>query len=311
MSTLNVRLFGKFSASRDGLELKTLQISKVQELFSYLLLHWNRPIHREALSALLWGDSHTAQAKKYLRDALWKLQQALDSRPHRIDAPELLVDADWIRINPEADLNLDVARFEQAHELAREIRGRALDPERAHKLQMAVELYQGDLLEGWYQDWCLYERERLQNMFLGMLDKLMGYCEAQHQYEAGLAYGEHILRYDHARERTYQRLMRLYYLMGDRAAALRQYERCTTALHQDLGVKPAQQTARLYEQIRADSLSDMGSLPSPNAPLRERLNPPPSDLRTHLKQLRTAVLDTQQRLMQEIDALEASLNRPH
>jgi len=28
-----------------------------------------------------------------------------------------------------------------------------------------VDLYQGDLLEGWYQDWLLCERERLQNMF--------------------------------------------------------------------------------------------------------------------------------------------------
>jgi len=40
-------------------------------------------------------------------------------------------------------------------------------------LQEAVRLSYADLLEGWYQDWCLYERERLQNIYLLILDKLM------------------------------------------------------------------------------------------------------------------------------------------
>ena len=34
-------------------------------------------------------------------------------------------------------------------------------------------LYRGDLLTGWYQDWCLIERERYQCMFVSLLDKLM------------------------------------------------------------------------------------------------------------------------------------------
>ena len=63
---------------------------------------------------------------------------------------------------------------------------------------------------GWYEDWCLSEHERLQNMYLKMLDKLMGYCEAHGQVNSGLAYGEQVLRYDRASERTYQRMMRLY-----------------------------------------------------------------------------------------------------
>lgn len=97
-------------------------------------------------------------------------------------------------------------------------------------IQNAVQLYQGPLLEGWYQDWCLYERERLQSMYLAMLDELMGYCEVRHDYETGLLYGMGIMSYDWARERTHRRLMRLHYLNGDRAAALRQYEQCAVAL---------------------------------------------------------------------------------
>jgi hypothetical protein len=39
-------------------------------------------------------------------------------------------------------------------------------------------LYRGDLIEAWYQDWCIYERDRLQLTFLAMLEKLTADCEA-------------------------------------------------------------------------------------------------------------------------------------
>jgi len=39
-------------------------------------------------------------------------------------------------------------------------------------------------------------------MYLSMLDKLLDHCEAAGEYEAGVAYGELILRHDRARERT-------------------------------------------------------------------------------------------------------------
>jgi len=65
-----------------------------------------------------------------------------------------------------------------------------------------VNIYQGNLLEAWYQDWCLYERERLQKLFLAMLDMLMDYCEAPQDYETGRTFGNRILQDDRAREHT-------------------------------------------------------------------------------------------------------------
>src|SRR5207245_6082482 len=118
-------------------------------------------------------------------------------------------------------------------------KGQELDSPKAQLLHKTVQLYQGPLLEGWYQDWCLLERERLQSMYLAMLDKLMSYYEAHSDYETGLLYGMRIMCYDRARERTHRRIMRRYYLIGDRAEALRQYERCAVALEEELGVSPS------------------------------------------------------------------------
>ncbi len=79
MHALRVRLVGRFSAYIEGQVVEGLESSKVQELFSYLLLFRNRPHSREALADLLWDASSTAQSKKYLRQAVWQLTLALRS----------------------------------------------------------------------------------------------------------------------------------------------------------------------------------------------------------------------------------------
>ncbi len=253
MSALDIHLFGKFQVRQNDSLLLGLEAQKPQELFGYLLLLRDRPHPREHLASLLWCESSSAQSKKYLRQALWQLQAALESVLEVEAEPVLIMEADWIRINPSAAINLDVARFETGHNLLRGKAGHELDVVGAKLLEEAVQLYRGDLLEGWYHDWCLYERERLQNMCLSLLDKLIDYYEANREYEAGLLYADKLLRFDRARERTHRRLMRLYYLAGDRTAALRQYERCLMALEKDLGVEPSQRTVNLYEQIRTDT----------------------------------------------------------
>jgi DNA-binding SARP family transcriptional activator len=307
MSALRVSLFGKLHVQSGAQVLTNLSARKVQELFCYLLLYRDRPHPRETLAGLLWGDSLTARSKKYLRQALWQLQAALECQCEPTDGRLLIVEPDWVQLNAEADLWLDVAVFEQAFGLARGIPGRELDVPSVQNLQRAAQLYQGDLLEGWYQDWCLYERERLQNMYLAMLDKLMGHCEAHRDYERGLAYGTRILRYDRARERTHRRIMRLHCLAGNRTAALRQYERCVAALDEELGVGPATRTVALCQRIRADRLD----CPTP-ATAEARTAPraaasPLTEVLGHLTQLRATLADAQRQVQQDIQAIERAM----
>jgi DNA-binding SARP family transcriptional activator len=158
---LRIRLFGKFQAERDGRAMGGLDALKVQQLFCYLLLNRDRPHHREALAGLLWGDNPTAQSKKYLRQALWQLQLAFGSGSDKPPSDLLVIDPDWVSIVSFSALWLDVRVFDEALVRVRGIPGHALDLVHAAVLEEAVQLYRGDLLEGWYQDWCLYERERL------------------------------------------------------------------------------------------------------------------------------------------------------
>jgi len=305
MSKLKVNLFGKFCVQHNGQVLGGFSARKVQELFAYLLLYRDQGHPRETLVSLLWGDQNkdTAQSKKSLRQVLCQLQAALQPLAESINHGILLVEPDWVQINSNADLWLDVTVFEQASLAAQGMPGEALDPHRLQTLQKATHLYQGNLLEGWYPDWCLYERERLQSMYLAMLDKLMGYCETHTEYEKGLTYGARILHYDRAHERTHRRLMRLHYLAGDRTAALRQYESCVAALRQELEVTPSQGTRALYEQVRADRLIAAASLP---AEATAKSSPPvslPPKVLEHIEHIRGVLAATQLQIQQDVQAI--------
>ena len=301
MPRLHFRLFGKFTAHHDDDLLKGLDASKDQELLSYLLIHRDRPHSREALATLLWGETSTEKSKKYLRQALWHLHAALNSNQQN-DADVLLVDHDWLSLNPRSDLWTDVADFERAYTAAEGIPGKQLDSDRAQALRNAIVLYQDDLLPGSYQDWILFERERLQNMYLLMLDKLIVYLQYHGEYEVAQGYGATILRYDPARERTHRQMMHLYYLAGDRTSALRQFERCVSALAQELGVKPERSTVELYERIKSERINSTDiELPTS----RHAISP---DIVNRLKQLQSILSGVQRRIQRDIKAVEGSLH---
>ncbi len=305
MSRIKFRLFGNFQACLSE-ELATASITgKPEELFCFLLLHRQMMTARESLATLLWGGTSTVQSKKYLRDALWKLQERLALSQE--EPPVLLASAECVYVNPQADVWVDVAEFEAAFSAVAMVRGRQLTPAQAQSLRCATALYRGDLLEGWYQDWCLCERVRFQDMHQKMLHKLMNWCEANGQYEQGLQYGEALLHQDFAYERAHRAMMRLRYLAGDRTGALRQYERCVAALREGLDVTPSRRTIELHEQIRADQLESLLTSPTQPLTLVEHTTRHLPELLAQCKHLLLTLRSLEAEVQSEVESLERSL----
>ena len=299
MSGLNVSLFGRLDICIGDRSIATLEKVKVQELLCYLLLHRHRIHTRESLAALLWQDASPEQARCYLRKALWQLQSALLAEDSLANHQLLTVEKVWIGINPVNGLWLDVAVVEEAYESCEGIRGDRLNEEQVCHLKQAADVYKGDLLEGWYDDWCMYERERLQRMYLIILDKLVENCIACGEYEMGLSFGLRILEYDIAHERTHRHLMRLYYLAGDRTKSLRQFEKCETLLQKELGVTPSRRTMALYDEIQAEQM------PSAIVDTSPFMNLASQDTLDWLEHLHTDLCHLQRTVQQNIHTVEA------
>lgn len=304
MNILKVFLFGKFRVEIDTNMVQKFEPNKAKELLVYLLLNRDQPHAREQLAEVLWKEIGPEQSKSYLRKALWQLQQFLESCASQ---GMLLVEGEWLQVNPQFNFWLDIETLEKTFKDTQGLRGKDLEEEQASSLQAVVNTYQGDLMEGWYQDWCLYERERLRYMYLALLDKLMDFCEARADYENGLLIGERILKYDRARERTHRRLMRLHSLAGDRTAALRQYHKCVVALKEELDVNPADRTRLLYEMICTDNLETA----VPSGPMKQdrsyETDEPLHTLFSHLRSLQKSLGQIQTQIAQDMQVIQRTL----
>jgi DNA-binding SARP family transcriptional activator len=77
----------------------------------------------------------------------------------------------------------------------------------------------------------------------------MAYYRQQGAYAQSLACGQQIVQLEPLREEIHRELMRLYVASGERALAVRQYERCQAILAAELGIPPMEETQELYVQI--------------------------------------------------------------
>ena len=308
MASLWVQLLGKASIHDHHQELITVPL-KAQELLFYLLIHHNQPHERETLSVMLWSDISPDHSKKYLRQALWQLQSILD---HNLEPGNsiLLLDGSWVQLDLNPTIQVDIDQLQRTFTQVRALAGPALKSEHVAAIQKAVALYQGELLTGWYHDWCVLERERFQSMVLALLDKLIDFCMTHEQLQQGIDYARHLLQYDKARERTHRRLMRLYYLANSRTAALRQFERCRVALAEELGVEPSKRTLDLYHQIQEDRVTDLWQTAPPTGPSLETTPESASPILTELNLIRTRLAALQLDIQTIKNAVKGSKDAP-
>lgn len=308
MSGWRVTLFGKFTVADHETSQTGLETRPVQELLSYLLLFRHCPQPRESLLEKLWGDQFAGKARKKLRQTLWRLQSNLANQTN-LAGPVLEINNEWIEILVPPDLWLDIEEFENIYQSVNGKRTSELSLSDLKKMQYATTLYKGDLLEGWYSDWCIFERERFHNMHLLLLDKIVQCCDLHQKYELGLSYAMEILRHDQAYERAHYHLMRLYLLSGNRTQALHQYAHCVAALRKELGVEPSKRTKQLYELIRLDTFTSL-SMAEENMASKAsvRQNPTLKDALNRLEDITIMLHRLEHQITEEIARLGSALS---
>jgi len=189
----------------------------------------------------LLGRLPEEKARNSFYNALYVLRCALGQ-------DVLITQTGSVGFNTRSAYWLDVEAFEELIAQAKK-----LDPQdaaRAHALEKAVALYGGDLLEGFCEDWVLFEQQRLQNLYLEALRELASWHKQHKEYLQAIDYYRRLLARQKMSEEAHRELMALYALLGDRDAALRQYKECCKVLKEELNAEPLPETRRLYEKLQ-------------------------------------------------------------
>jgi DNA-binding SARP family transcriptional activator len=94
---------------------------------------------------------------------------------------------------------------------------------------------------------------------------LLNFYQYHKEYSKAIRWGQRILLADPLREDVHRDLMRLFVQNGQRALAVRQYQRCQQILEAELSIEPMPETQLVYERIvgrqRARSSEMEGSMP--------------------------------------------------
>ena len=259
---LEIRLFGNVNLFHNGNPPTNNPSSPAQALLAFLLLQSRTNQHREILANTFWGDFSEEKARSSLRTSLWRLRKLLE--PGVVDRGTYLItnSIGEVGFNRNSDYWLDVEFFESKIKNSLEQPIAEMNAARASDLQDGLQVYTGDLLQGFYDDWILRERERLHYKFLDSLIRLMRFHSREGNFEQSIVFGQRVVQIDPLREEIHREIMRLYLKTGQRVLAIRQYETCRSVLQEELGILPMEETETLYREIAPVAISTASALSS-------------------------------------------------
>lgn len=249
MDILRITLFGGVRVTHDNWLTEVTFPRDIQALLAYLLLKRHRLHSRDVLAGVFWGENSQEKARGSLNTAVWKLKKVLE--PEGVSSGTYLQNGypGELGFNRRSRYWLDIEAFEEGANRILKHPFQSVEETTVVELENVIELYRGELLEGFYENWALWERERLRALYLKSLIYLMQYYGFLEEYDKAIAYGQKILSRDPTREEIHREMMRLYLRNGERSLALRQYELCRSTLDEEYGIAPMAETQALYTEI--------------------------------------------------------------
>jgi DNA-binding SARP family transcriptional activator len=237
-ASYRVRLFDscRILARRHEIPLK----SREQRLVALLALEGQRP--RSYLAGMLWPETLDTKAAASLRAAVWQLEHTV---------PGLLVSS-ANQLGLSRNVTVDVVEL---RDLTQRINALPVQPELGESpsleecLTMLLTLLHGELLAGWYDDWVLYERARLQQMRLVALEVIADRLTARGQTAPAMMAAMAAVAIEPLRESAHRAVIRIHLANGNYNDAIREYRGFAMRMIRELGVRPSAQIDALVRPL--------------------------------------------------------------
>jgi len=247
---VRISLTGRVSIEADGARLDEQSFPGRQGrlVFAYLLAEEGRPVPRDELAEVLWGDAPPARWEKALSVLVSKLRALLEDCG--VDGQAALRSAfGCYQLVLPPGAWIDVAAAREAAEMA-EAALDAGDVSAAREAAgEAAALARRSFLPGEDGAWIEEKRRELSELLVRALECLADACLAAGDAREAVRHAEELTALEPYREGGYRRLMQAHAAAGDSAEALRVYERCRRLLADELGAYPSPDTESIYRDL--------------------------------------------------------------
>jgi DNA-binding SARP family transcriptional activator/streptogramin lyase len=249
-SQLKVFLAGRAAVEANGHVIDESRFPGRQGrlLFAYLVAERGRPVPRDELAEALWGDAPPATWDKALTVIASKLRglladvgaeggSALTSAfgCYRLELPE----GTWVDVIVAGDAAQEA---EEALVAGDEDKAKA-------QATLAASLVERPFLPGDDGTWVDGKRRELTEIRVRALSVLAEACLRSGAASEATKWAEQAIALEPFRETGYRRLMEAHVAAGNRAEALRVYERCRRLLAEELGAYPSPETESIYRGL--------------------------------------------------------------
>jgi ATP/maltotriose-dependent transcriptional regulator MalT len=217
---------------------KDWQTQTSRDMF-FLFLAYPEGLTKEQVGLYFWPDATPDELKLRFKNTLYRLRRAVGKQA-------ILLQDDYYQFNWSLDYEYDVEVFTGSIQKAmkeKEIRARL------HHLKKAIQQYKGEYLSEVDEIWAMTDRQRHYQMYLDALMRLANLYMERRAYKTALRYCYQALSEDACLEDAHRLAMRIHAATGNRAAIVRQYERCRVALIEEINAPPSPQTRELYETL--------------------------------------------------------------
>ncbi|MFB7719348.1 BTAD domain-containing putative transcriptional regulator [Nocardia sp. NPDC056100] len=248
---------GDFEIGFEGSDSIRWRSKKCTSLFAFLLINHGQPISRERLERALWPRSEKPAGPTSLKVAVHTLRRVLDENFGSARDFLHVDSADGCyRLRLGEQVRVDIHEFERLCREGSEASWQAATAATVDHYGQAVDVYRGDLLAGYGEEWVLEQREWLRSKMMHALDVLVRYAGDIDDGPTTVRLARRMLELDPAEERAFRAMI----LMHGRRAELDQvnywYDLCVGRLARDLDVSPHEETQRLLQHARNGDLAN-------------------------------------------------------
>jgi len=234
---VEITTLGRFAVTVAGLPVPAAawQSRKARDLLRILVARRGRPVPRDELGRLLWGDDDPAKVSHRLSVALSTIRTVLD--PQRAaDADHFLVAAAGSVFVDVTRVTVDVEGFLADAEHGLRLRERGEATAARGVLELAERGYTGDFLEDDpYGDVAVPTRELARATYLQVARVLVELSRQDGDLDSGVRYLHRILGKDPYDEQSHRDLIGILEVSGSHGEARRARERYADAMR-DLGL---------------------------------------------------------------------------
>jgi len=262
MNTLTLSFLGTPAVSFAGQMVK-FRTRKELALLIYLVVEGG--LHaRPKLMSLFWPESDAAHGRMMLRRTLADLRHHLADATNDPNMVHFRAEHDLLGVTLSASVELDLRALDATAPQASSFgRAERLSSEEhrlllAH-LQAILDASLGPFLEGFslpdaaaFETWVSIQRASVHRQLDHLFDRLSTLQMEGGEIAQAIETANRWVAFDPVHELAVRRLMQLYFVVGNRDAALRVYEAGRGTLAHDLGTQPASETVALAAQIRRD-----------------------------------------------------------